>query len=178
MTAPPTRDDVVMVDPWALVVVTGTSTLAVADDSRAEDDVTETLPSDSVLETAVGTSTPDVLCVAAVLTTVLPWASVVVTELADVAGSSEETTVDETVELPWLSVVLMGAVVAGIEVALTEVSIDSDCELGPEDIEDPGTEVEPGVEEEAEDPPSDEVGWEARLVVGSPEAEEVGKEVG
>ena len=86
-----TRVEVVNVLPWALVVVSGTSTLSLAEVMNADVVTATTLPPDCVEETTIGTRTPvsvvaedppvtTLLVIAGgVLTTVLPASFVVVT---------------------------------------------------------------------------------------------------
>lgn len=91
MTAAGTLVDVVKVLPWALVVVTATSTLVGADVAKADDVRTTTLPSDCVDDTVTGTITP--LAILAVLVVL--------------RGS----VVDETMVLPAPFVVVIATVV-------------------------------------------------------------------
>lgn len=107
MTAAGTLVDVVKVLPWALVVVTATSTLVGADVAKADDVRTTTLPSDCVDDTVTGTITP--LAILAVLVVL--------------RGS----VVDETMVLPAPFVVVIATVVE--EPWLESVEDVTSCEL-------------------------------------------------
>lgn len=132
MTAAGASDLVVIVLPWASVVVTGTSTLTDAELSKADVVWTTTLPSAAVEEYTNGTSTPVsvvgaaddppappeppemVPCVIAggVLTMVLPAASVVVIGAGVDAAIVDSATIELTIVLPAALVVVIGTSVA------------------------------------------------------------------
>lgn len=163
ITAAGTREEVVIVEPCALVVVIGISTLTDAEDTKASVLTAVTLPSDSVDGTTTGTRTPLAVPVevadtvaavmaAGVLTTVLPAASVVVTGAGVDAAITDEATSEDTTVLPAESVVVMATVVgesdAGAELsaedAAEDPNTDEPCTLEGEAVpDDAGTEVSP-----------------------------------
>ena len=123
MTAAGTRDDVVIVLPCALVVVTATSMLVGAVDSKAEVVIATELPAEFVVDITTGTRTPlavpalepaltvPAVMAAGVLTIVLPAWFVVVTGDGVLAAIVDCATIDVTRVLPASFVVVMATVV-------------------------------------------------------------------
>lgn len=145
-------------------MVIGTTTLTLAEGTKADVVIGATLPSWSVEEIMIGTKTPDrvvgsaeasellpvttsLVIAAGVLTTVLPSVLVLVTGDGVEASLVEEATIDDTTVLPASLVEVTGTVVASPllesmeEVKVCSLEVDSAPEEMEGESDEPVTEV-------------------------------------